>query len=71
MRTWAYRFALERGYLDAILTDYVARPFVGLFRWCDRVERRWANFLAGAKPLDPPTPEFSDPEPVPAAEKHT
>src|SRR5207344_785616 len=23
-RLWLYRFALERGYLDAILTDYVA-----------------------------------------------
>ncbi|HVK14666.1 MAG TPA: proton-conducting transporter membrane subunit [Gemmataceae bacterium] len=46
-RLWLYRFALERGYLDAILTDYVARPFVALFRWAGRVERRWAAFLNG------------------------
>ncbi len=44
-RTWLYRFALERGYLDAILTDYVARPFVRAFEWCGRLERRWAESL--------------------------
>jgi NAD(P)H-quinone oxidoreductase subunit 5 len=47
VRAWLYRFALERGYLDAVLTDYVARPFVHLFLWFDRLERRWAAFLAG------------------------
>ena len=47
VRTWLYRFALERGYLDAILTDSVARPFTRLFVWCGRVERRWEVFLNG------------------------
>jgi NADH-quinone oxidoreductase subunit L len=47
VRTWAYLFALERGFLDAILTDYVVRPFVWVFRWCDRAERRWAALLNG------------------------
>jgi NAD(P)H-quinone oxidoreductase subunit 5 len=47
LRTWLYRFALERGYLDALLADYVAAPFVRLFRWCDRLERRWTALLAG------------------------
>jgi NAD(P)H-quinone oxidoreductase subunit 5 len=46
MRTWFYRFALERGYLDALLTDYVVRPFVSVFRWCDALERRWTDALA-------------------------
>jgi len=46
-RGWLYRFALERGYLDAILTDYIARPFLRLFRWFDRMERRWIEFLSG------------------------
>ena len=27
-RDWLYRLALERGYLDALLRDYVAGPFV-------------------------------------------
>jgi NADH-quinone oxidoreductase subunit L len=48
-RLWLYRFALERGYLDAILTDYVARPFTNLFRWAGRVEQRWAAFLNGER----------------------
>jgi NAD(P)H-quinone oxidoreductase subunit 5 len=46
VRRWAYRFALERGYLDAILRDWIALPFQQLFRWCDRVERAWAGLLS-------------------------
>jgi len=65
LRSWVYRFALERGYLDAILTDYIARPFVRVFLWFDRWERRWAAFLAGSgtanlpphlRPKAPPSP---------------
>jgi NAD(P)H-quinone oxidoreductase subunit 5 len=44
---WLYRFALERGYLDAMLREYVVEPFVRAFRWCDALERRWTDFLAG------------------------
>ncbi len=44
-RTWLYRFALERGYLDAILTDFVERPFVRAFEWCGQRERRWSESL--------------------------
>jgi NAD(P)H-quinone oxidoreductase subunit 5 len=47
LRDWLYRLALERGYLDAILRDYVAGPFLQVFRWCDGLERRWTDFLAG------------------------
>jgi NAD(P)H-quinone oxidoreductase subunit 5 len=47
LRLWLYRFALERGYLDAFLTDYIARPFVRLFLWFDKLEARWTRFLAG------------------------
>ena len=45
--TWLYRLALERGYLDAWLVDFVARPVILLFRWCDGMERRWTDFLSG------------------------
>ncbi|MEQ9407583.1 MAG: proton-conducting transporter membrane subunit [Fuerstiella sp.] len=45
-RGWLYRFALERGYLDAVLDNYVVRPFVRVFHWCDGMERRWTNFLS-------------------------
>jgi NAD(P)H-quinone oxidoreductase subunit 5 len=50
VRVWCYRFALERGYLDAWLIDYVARPFLGLFEWCDALEHRWTRFLLGGRP---------------------
>jgi NADH:ubiquinone oxidoreductase subunit 5 (subunit L)/multisubunit Na+/H+ antiporter MnhA subunit len=52
-RLWLYRFALERGYLDALLLDYVARPVVGVFQWCDAMERRWTNFLSGGASQEP------------------
>ena len=47
LRAWVYRFALERGYLDALLAGYVVAPVVRLFRFCDGLERRWTDFLAG------------------------
>ncbi len=43
---WLYRWALERGYLDAFLGDYVVRPFLWVFQTCDALERRWTDFLA-------------------------
>jgi NADH-quinone oxidoreductase subunit L len=46
-RPWLYRLALERGYLDAWLTDYLVRPFLRFFQWCDSLERRWSDFLSG------------------------
>ena len=61
-RAWLYRFALERGYLDAILSDYIARPFVAVFRWSDRNEQRWTAFLTGTKATPPP----GAPPPAPA-----
>jgi NAD(P)H-quinone oxidoreductase subunit 5 len=45
--TWFYRFALERGYFDAFLTSWVVRPFVRVFECCDKLERRWTDFLSG------------------------
>jgi NADH:ubiquinone oxidoreductase subunit 5 (subunit L)/multisubunit Na+/H+ antiporter MnhA subunit len=44
---WLYRFSLERGYLDAILSEYVARPFLAFFRGCRELEKRWLRFLSG------------------------
>jgi NAD(P)H-quinone oxidoreductase subunit 5 len=46
-RSRLYRFALERGYLDASLSEYVVAPFVRAFRWCDALERRWTDWLSG------------------------
>ncbi len=56
---WFYRLALERGYFDAFLTDYVVRPFVSVLKWCDTLERRWTDFLIGGPSRDlelPPSP---------------
>jgi NAD(P)H-quinone oxidoreductase subunit 5 len=47
VQTWLYRFALEKGYLDAWLTDYLVMPLVMVLRWCDSMERRWTDFLSG------------------------
>jgi NADH-quinone oxidoreductase subunit L len=44
---WTYRLALERGYLDSLLSDYLIRPILAVFSGCDGLERRWTNFLAG------------------------
>jgi NAD(P)H-quinone oxidoreductase subunit 5 len=45
-RVWLYRWSLERGYLDTLLSEYIVNPFVRLFRWCDRWERRWTDLLS-------------------------
>lgn len=42
-----YRFALERGYLDATLDKLVARPFLGFFRFMNKLEERWGQALEG------------------------
>ncbi len=47
VRAWFYRLAVERGYFDALLAEYVVGPFLDLFRRFDRLERRWTDFLAG------------------------
>jgi NAD(P)H-quinone oxidoreductase subunit 5 len=44
---WIYRFALERGYLDALLGDYIVHPFQRVFRACDAWERQWTDWLSG------------------------
>jgi NAD(P)H-quinone oxidoreductase subunit 5 len=42
-----YRFAIERGHLDDVLSTYVVAPFVRAFRRCDALERRWTDWLSG------------------------
>ena len=42
-----YRLALDRGYLDSCLEDFIIAPFMRVFRWCDALERRWIDFLSG------------------------
>mgnify|MGYP003345428420 FL=1 len=49
LQIWLYRFAIERGYLDAMIDDYFVAPFVAVFRFCDRMERCWTDYLSGGK----------------------
>jgi len=46
-RRWLYRAALHRGYLDTLLSDYIAHPLMRLLRACDAWERRWTDFISG------------------------
>lgn len=46
-RTWLYRLALERGYWDSLLSEYVVRPFLWVFHRCDAAERVWTDWLSG------------------------
>jgi NAD(P)H-quinone oxidoreductase subunit 5 len=56
-RTRLYRFALERGYLDALLDDYIVRPFGALFLWFGKIEGRWTAFLNGTRDPVPAAPQ--------------
>jgi NAD(P)H-quinone oxidoreductase subunit 5 len=49
----AYRFALERGHLDALLDRFVADPFVRFFRACTAAERYWTDVIAGRRAAAP------------------
>jgi NAD(P)H-quinone oxidoreductase subunit 5 len=47
VRVWLYRLAVERGYWDSLLNEYVVVPFTRLFQMFDGLERRWTDFLSG------------------------
>lgn len=47
IREHLYRLGMERGHLDAYLRDYIVQPYIRAFRWCDSLERRWTDWLAG------------------------
>lgn len=49
VRLWLYRFSMERGFLDDLINAYLVQPFLALFRWCDRMERRWTDYLSGGE----------------------
>lgn len=55
MRVWLYQVAVERGFLDTYLTDYMVAPLLWLLRCCDSMERRWTSLLAGES-----SPEVSE-----------
>lgn len=47
IKQWAYRFGFDRGFMDTCLDRFVVSPYVAAFRWADRAERRWTDWLSG------------------------
>jgi len=41
------RLALERGHLDTWLAEALVAPVIRFFQYCDSLERRWTDFVAG------------------------
>lgn len=41
---WLYRFALHRGYFDALLENYFVTPLIRLARTCSRWESAWIQW---------------------------
>ncbi len=52
VRESLYRLALERGYFDIALDQYLIGPFLAAFRTFDRWERAWTDWLAGDEMLE-------------------
>lgn len=50
-RLWRYRFAMERGYLDNLLDEWIAIPFLRVFRCFDQFERKWVKLLSSRRKL--------------------
>ena len=45
-QSWLYRFGFERGFMDIALDKFFVRPFIGLFGWFDRLERRATDLMS-------------------------
>ncbi len=65
-RLWIYRFALERGYLDTVLDEWFAAPFVTFFRRLDHLEREWVKLLTNRRKLFKTNSGVDDVDPVEA-----
>lgn len=49
LRRRLYRIGLNRGQLDQTIDRFITRPFIRCFQWCDHMERRWTDALAGRR----------------------
>jgi NADH:ubiquinone oxidoreductase subunit 5 (subunit L)/multisubunit Na+/H+ antiporter MnhA subunit len=45
-KQWWYRFGFDRGFMDLILDAWLVTPFLSAFRWADRMERRWTDWIS-------------------------
>lgn len=41
-----YRFGYERGYFDQILDSFFVNPFLAVFKWSNRMEQGWTQWLS-------------------------
>jgi NADH:ubiquinone oxidoreductase subunit 5 (subunit L)/multisubunit Na+/H+ antiporter MnhA subunit len=64
LRIAIYRLAIERGYLDALIDEFIIRPFERIFRLCDGLERRWTDFLTGTESRESDRVPAAVPEPA-------
>jgi len=64
LRVAVYRLAIERGYLDALIDEFITGPFVRIFRMCDALERRWTDFLSGTESRESDRVPAAVPEPI-------
>ncbi|WP_425615736.1 proton-conducting transporter membrane subunit [Anatilimnocola sp. NA78] len=53
-RTWLYRLAIEKGYLDSWMMTWFVEPFLKVLRACDGLERRWSDLFDGGPPAEVP-----------------
>ncbi|MGE0608708.1 MAG: proton-conducting transporter membrane subunit [Pirellulales bacterium] len=64
-RGWTYRLAMERGYLDGLLSRCLAEPLLNLFRLCERVETGWTEWLSGRPLAESESPGPNRPQDMP------
>jgi len=64
VRLTVYRLSLERGYLDSLIDEYIARPFMRVFLWCDSMERRWTDFLSQTQSRESDRLPAATPQPL-------
>lgn len=62
---WIYRVALERGYWDVLLDEFVVVPYIRFFTFFDSLERWWTGLLSGwasreSDALKPYSGQFED-----------
>lgn len=56
-----YRFGLERGFLDALLRDYIVHPALWMFGASDALERRWIALLSNlGRHTEPQAPKTGE-----------
>ncbi len=56
LELWLYRFALERGYVEALVDRVAVAPVLGLARAADRAEKWIADRIAGDRRPSRPSP---------------